>query len=307
MPEPRNLRISRELFLGALGSHLGRDEAWVTDRLASLLEEDTARAGDILFRIGDEPDHYYFMREGRVELLREGYAPMTLEGRSVFGMADALLERPRNRTARAITDLELMRVQTAGWMELLEDSFELARLAVVATARNVAGLEEAAWRAAESASPVAAASQAQPIRRRPLDVIERLAALMDVPLLRGAGVQPLSDLAESSEEIVLEKGEKLFARGGPSERFFVVVEGRVEALRENPSAKWTGGAGEIVCGAAALTGLPMAWEARASAPTRALAFRLEDWFDLLEEHFDVVRSTLAAFTLQRERLIERRD
>jgi hypothetical protein len=48
-----------------------------------------------------------------------------------------------------------------------------------------------------------------------------------------------------------------------------------------------------------------AWEARALTPGRALTFRVTDWFDLMEEHFDMVRSTLGALSLQREELVER--
>src|SRR5579883_2046704 len=110
MSEPRQLRISRELFLGALGSHLGHDEPWVTERLAGLIEEDSLRAGDVLFRAGDPPDHYYFIRTGKVELVRDGHPPWRFEGRAVFGMSDALVERPRQRTATAMSDVALMRV-----------------------------------------------------------------------------------------------------------------------------------------------------------------------------------------------------
>jgi hypothetical protein len=75
------------------------------------------------------------------------------------------------------------------------------------------------------------------------DVLERLATLMYVPLLRG----------------------------------------EVQASRTEPD---------------------VAWRARAVTPARALVFRVDDWFDLLEEHFEMVRSTLAALSIRRETLLD---
>src|SRR5579864_5366542 len=103
MGDMRHLRVSRELFLAAVGVHLGRFESWVTDRLVSLLEEEEVRAGEVLFSMGDTP-------EGGVGLVREGHRSWQLEGRHVFGIVDGLLDRSRTRTAVARTDLQLMRV-----------------------------------------------------------------------------------------------------------------------------------------------------------------------------------------------------
>src|SRR5271165_5414661 len=75
MPDTRPMRVQRELFLAAFGANVGATEPWVTDRLTSLLEEHLARAGETLFSAGDPPDFYYFLREGRVRLVREGRAP----------------------------------------------------------------------------------------------------------------------------------------------------------------------------------------------------------------------------------------
>jgi CRP-like cAMP-binding protein len=57
-----------------------------------------------------------------------------------------------------------------------------------------------------------------------------------------------------------------------------------------------------VCDVAWLADGVPAWRARAATPVRALAFRVEDWFDLLEEHFEMVRATLRALARQREQL-----
>jgi CRP-like cAMP-binding protein len=302
MPDARRERIERELFLAAFGTNSGAIEPSVTDRLASLLEEEVARAGDTLFSAGDPPDFYYLLREGRVQLVREGSAPWTYEGPSVFGASDALLERPRVRTAIALTDIQAMKVQTEGLMELLEDSFALARAAIVGSVRTVAGLEQRLWATGQAfrrhqTSPSPPGTE--------LDLIDRLAVLTEAPLLRGAGVQILSDLAAASDVIAFDKGETLIERGAAGARAHLLLEGEVEATRQAPDVLWRGGPGDIVCGTAAFGDPILAWEAVARTSGRALTFRIADWLDLMEENFDMVRTTLGALSLDREELLER--
>jgi CRP-like cAMP-binding protein len=302
MHDPHHLRIQRELFLAAFGGNV-RAEAWVTDRVTSLLEEELARAGETLFTVGEPPEFSYFMREGRVQLVREGSAPWTCEGRCVFGVSDALLDRPRTRTALALTDIQAMRMQSDAWMELLEDSFALARAAVVSSVRTVAGLEEKLW--SSVGTPTSARGSDLVVPGGPMEVIERLGVLTGAPLLRGAGVQILSDLAVASEVAAFERGQTLIERGSSLGRVLLLLEGEVEAEREAPDVRWRGGPGDIVCGTAAFADPILAWRARARTAGRTLSFRVEDWLDLLEEHFEVVRSTLAALSLAREDMLDR--
>jgi CRP-like cAMP-binding protein len=302
MRDLRHERIQRELFLAAFGANVGATESWVTDRLTSLLEEETVRAGETLFSVGDPPEFYYFLREGRVQLTREGSAPWTYDGPSVFGMSDALLERPRVRTARAVTGIQAMKVQSEAWIGLLEDSFALARASLVGLVRIVAELEERLWRAGRvlprpRVSPCSPGTQ--------LDVIERLAVLTETPLLRRVGVQILSDLAAASSVVAFGSGDVLVERGREPTAVTILLDGEVEAAREAPAVVWRGGAGEIVCGTAAFGDPIRAWEARARTAGRALTFPVADWLDLMEEHFDMVRTTLGTLSLDREELMER--
>lgn len=306
----RNLRVSRELFLAAFGASRGAFESWVTDRLVSLLEEDEVRAGEALFTAGDTPEFLYFMREGAVRLIRSGHRVRRLEGRHVLGLIDGLLERSRTRTVVAATNLHLMKVRIDAWLELLDDSFDVARASVLQLARVVAALEER-LDAVQGARKILAADAtgllSGRLPRGRLNVIERLALLMDVPLLRGGGVQPLSELAAVSQEVHFERGGRIFERAVPRDRVFMIVEGEIEASREGPDLVRRAGAGEIVCGAAAFGEPALAWSARATRRGRALAFRVDDWFDLMEEHFEMVRSAVSALSLRHEELLDELD
>jgi len=302
MPDQARTRILRELHLAAFGVPLLGIESWVTDRLTGLLEGDSARAGHRLFSAGEVADSFYFVLDGRVELARAGAKPWILGSRSVMGMTDALIERPRQRTATALTEVSLMRVRMDAWFDLLEDSFELARASVTGVANAVARLEESLW----TVERPRATSDASPGSPKPskLNVVERLALLMDAPILGGAGIQPLSDLAVACEEIVTEEGGLIFGRGGAGDRVFVLVAGTASGMRDDPRAVWRGSAGDIVCGAGALGKRSAAWEVRAAIQTTALTFRLEDWFDLMEENFDMVRSTLSALLTHRQSCLD---
>ena len=300
MADARTSRISRELFLAAFGAGPGHVEPWVIDRLTAVVDEDDARRGDTLYRVGDAPDGIYFLRQGRVEFVPEKGPGRVMDGPSVLGRFDAVLARPRTRRAIALTDLQLLRVPAEAWMDLLEDSFQLARLSVTSLTRTVAQLEERAW----TESPPGPTQPVMPaqMNARRLDRLERLVVLVDTPLLRGAGVQTLSDLAGVSEEASFEAGDDLFVAGARRDRVHIIVAGEVEAHRENPRVEWRGGPGEIVCDVASLGETEVAWGARAVTRVRTLAFRFEDWLDLMEEHFEMVRSTLGALALQCEKL-----
>jgi CRP-like cAMP-binding protein len=205
------------------------------------------------------------------------------------------------RTAVALTEVQAMRVQSEAWIELLEDSFALARAAVIGSVRTVAALEERLWASRRSA-PVHPTTPCAP--GRDLDVIERLAILTEAPLLRGAGAMILSDLASASDVIAFEAGATLIERGKGEGRVHLLLEGEVEAARSAPDVVWRGGPGEVVCGTAAFGDPILAWEAVARTSGRALTFRTADWLDLMEENFDMVRTTLGALSLSREELLE---
>jgi hypothetical protein len=195
----------------------------------------------------------------------------------------------------------VLRIPVDGWFELLEDSFDLARMSVVGMARTVSALEQQAWLAGLS---VPFDSPRMPARgSENLDIVDRTGLLMRTPLLHGAGVQPVSDLAAYSDEVILEVGAPLFPPDSVP-TVVVVIDGCVEAHRRHPDVSWVGGAGHMVCGVASLAGTAAEWIAVPVLATRALTFRVADWYDLLEENVEMVRALMAALALEREKLLD---
>jgi CRP-like cAMP-binding protein len=301
--DDRLVRIGREIFLAALGLPLDRIDSWVIDRLTSILEECEVRAGQRLFTAGEPLAFLYFMQDGRVRCMRGGGPSWTLKGRWVLGGFEVLGNRSANHTATALDDFYGMRVPAVAWVEMLEDSSQLARSAVVNASRAVTQLEERVPTA--DPAPADDTSLVSIVPAETMTLVERLALLLDVKMLRLAGVQALADLAAVSKEVSFAAGEVVVERGVKHEHLIRIVEGEVLAERAGPAVVRHQGPGDLVCGTAILGRVADGWQARAVTPTRAISFPIEALFELMEEHFDVVRSTFAALGARRERLLER--
>jgi CRP-like cAMP-binding protein len=299
MLDARRILIGRELFLAGLGMPLDILDSWAIDRLTGLLEGQHVHAGDRLFAAGESAEFLHFMRDGKVQMTREGAAPWTFVGRWLIGGFEVFTDRPRDRDAVALVDFSALRVPTTAWIELLEDSFALARGAVLKTADAVARLENRVSVDFPRAPP-----NPPRVGSGPLSLVERLALLVNARLLRGGGVQALADMAAASEEASYRAGEAVLERGTERTRLHLVVEGQIGASRTDPEAARGYGRGDIVCGVASFGVQALAWEARAKTPARILSFPIELWFDLMEEHFDLVRAALVAIAARRVVLLE---
>jgi CRP-like cAMP-binding protein len=298
----RLLRTSRELFLSILTGGDLNIEKWVLDRMTSVVDEEDVEPGKRLFARDEQPEFIFFVRDGRVRLEREGSHPWFFEGRSVIGGFDAFLERPHTRTAVADTSLHVLKIRVEHWLDLLEDSFGLARAALGNTVATVAALEARRWKV--DPKPQGAVLASVPPVEFPLAFVDRLAILAETPLVRGAGIQVLVELADSVEEVIFEPGEAIFQRGLPCGQAFLALEGEAAGDRNDPRLDVSFGPGSFVGGVASLGEPVIEWQARAVTRVRALSLPLEDWFDHMEEHFDLVRSALSALALMRETMLD---
>jgi CRP-like cAMP-binding protein len=302
MREERIVRVGRELSLAALGVPLEDLDSWVVDRLTSILDERDFRRGDTLMVAGEPVESLFFINDGAIRFTRDDGPSWTLRGRWFVGGFEALGDVPASHTATALGDFHCMSVPAMAWAELLEDSSQMSRLVVTNASRALTKLEARV----PLGAPV---SRSEPsllagLPAGELNLVERLALLLDSRMLRTAGVQALADLAAASREVSFAAGELLFARGAECEQVFRVVEGDVLAECADPIMSRQVRPGDIVCGAAILGRIAGAWEARAATPARAIAFPVEALFELMEEHFDLVRAMLNALAARRLLLLE---
>jgi CRP-like cAMP-binding protein len=128
--------------------------------------------------------------------------------------------------------------------------------------------------------------------------------MTDCRVLSGAGVQTLADLAGVSRERAFAAGEVTLPRGGDRAHLQVVIDGAIHGEREDPLVARDYGPADVVLGAASFGRTASAWKATAVVPTRVLEIPVEAWFDLMEDHFDLMRSALAALALRRDAVLE---
>jgi len=297
--EDKSQRIARELFIQGFFGGTGRSTpAWASARIVQTVRDVRVAAGEKIYEVGDPADKHFFLVTGAVELTKPGGNTWKFGDRSLIGMVDVILERPRSRTAIATAATHLLQMRSEDWFDLLEDSFEMAERSIRAVASGVHTLR---LKMAPTGGYPPVDAVATPLPSKRLNLVERILALREAPLLATAGVQPLSVLAELTEEVHTKAGELLFERGDGSGTIYVVVHGAIEVTREDPVLTARFGPGSVVCGAAVL-GEAGAYEARALVPSVTLCFREEDYFDVMEEHFGVIRAAQRALIAEREAL-----
>jgi hypothetical protein len=115
----------------------------------------TGKAGDVIFQQGDQTTDMYIIQEGEVEILR-GYAGEVrqmarLEAGDFFGEMSLLQETPREASAHALTDYELLRIDLSTFDQIVEENPEIPVRMLQKLSRRLREREEADLRAAQIA------------------------------------------------------------------------------------------------------------------------------------------------------------
>lgn len=124
--------------------------------------------------------------------------------------------------------------------------------------------------------------------------------LSAVPMFRRVSDEDRRHLLAVARLHHYERGAVIFAEGGPSEYFTVVLTGRVKVYRTAPSGKETileiFGAGDPLGAVAVYDSAPFPASAVALDPTDCLLIQRRDFFALLESHPSLVRGLLQSLT-----------
>jgi CRP-like cAMP-binding protein len=285
--------LERELFVRSFMPDL-RGIAAV--RMASMLEPRELPAGTWLFRAGEAPDQFFFVLEGRVAMELAGHRPWIFGARSLVGMLDMNLGRPRRRDCRTLAPTRVLVGPSKSWLDLFEDDPLLAENAIQALSRQLHEL----WRQFNHLLPAHSPLNVRPLPR-PLPLTEKVLVLRDTPLFQLAGTQAIASLAQVAEELELAPGAQLFAADEAHRMLHVVAEGQIELFDRS---SWCFGPQTLVGAAAALSGELGAYSARALERSLVLRIRAGDYYDQAEEHPQLTRAALAYLAIERERLME---
>ncbi|MEO8182617.1 MAG: cyclic nucleotide-binding domain-containing protein [Deltaproteobacteria bacterium] len=281
--------VERELFLRAtVGRNLPS-----TRELAELLRDVSFEKGLSIYREGDPALEIFFVRRGKVGLSRAGGPQREFGPGSVIGIFDVEQEQPRARSALALTDVELLSLSSEDRLELLEDSFEHTRALIRMTAARLDELGRYGGAPLEPGATLAPKLEA-------LLLIERVFTLRDTPAFRRASIQALVSLAPAADEVRLAAGERLFERGEARAVLYVVVAGCLELEYAGGEQERFGGA-SLLGGGAAFGAALAQQTARALTPAVLLRIREEDFYDVMEDHFDLARSVMSYQASEHER------
>lgn len=304
MGEANEVAIEHQLVVRSLmGQAFGGASA---ARLAGLSREQFFPAGTVIYSVGDPARFVYFVLDGRVDLTVDGLDPWTFTDRGVFGILDAELERPHVRSARAVSDVRAIALRAEDWLDLVEDTFDFTRRRIRRNAADLlrrglalaphAGFEHMArpHRADERLAPTGHLGATDPFAR--------LLVLHLTDVFERAGIQSLIRLARGAAELELAEGETIAEEGAPAASLLVVADGSVTISRRDPVISAVFGAGRVVGGYAGVGHERWAVTSRAREHSRILAIGYEELFDVMEDHFDLVRSVMAFLASERERL-----
>ena len=296
--------LSRAVF-GQLGGAL---PSQALAQFASAARRIYFREGTVIYRQGEPTEHIYFLIEGRVSLDSEGLKSWVLGDGSAFGILDATIERPHDRTAVALQDTTALAVAVDDWLDMVEDNLELTQGTIV---RNASRLWEDALQLSPTGgfpkpdeAPSLATAMGGDVSHdaASMDPFEKLLGLRLAPLFQRAGMQALIRLARLARARTLQEGELLFEQGAEAGSLYIVLLGGVEIERDAPPIRAAFGPTSVVGSYAGLCLDKRPFRARATKRTALLEVDHDDLYELMEDHFDLVRSVQSYVSLERDRL-----
>src|SRR5918996_2165572 len=121
-----------------------------------------------------------------------------------------------------------------------------------------------------------------------LSTIEKVLLLQSVDIFLDTETENLAKIAAIAQEVRFEKGATIFKEGEPSDALYIVVEGTV-SIRKGSKEKLLMKDKEAFGWIGLLEESSRMLTAVALSGTTVLKIEREDLFDLLADHFDIVR------------------
>ncbi|MBK8252732.1 MAG: cyclic nucleotide-binding domain-containing protein [Polyangiaceae bacterium] len=296
-------RAERELFVRTRLARL--TEPGLGSLAARLAHEVIFAPGQVIYREGDPPTDFYAFLRGQIEVITNDLPPWILRDQGGVGLIDVLAEKPRNATVVAYSNVKAMRIAAHDYLDFLEEHFELALESALRAAQDVHDLSvilapDGGFRPLDVPPVIASAPN-------PFTLVQKIEALQKARVFRKANVQSLVKLAMIAHEVHFDAEEVVFHRGAASGRFYLVGQGVVEASLAEHHLTARFGEGDVVCGYGALGAADNQYVAVARTPAIVFWFSEEDFFDVMEEHFSLCRSVLAAIAADYTRLVLERE
>ncbi len=139
---------------------------------------------------------------------------------------------------------------------------------------------------------------------RPPGLVDRMLMLTDAPLLARAGIQAVAVLARLGRPRLIRQGGLLHKQGEARTSLCLVGQGELQLAREGEPAVGRFGPGSVA-GSLGMLARPR-HDATLSAATDAVVLELDDddFFEAMDDHFDLARAVFAYMAKERGRLME---
>jgi CRP-like cAMP-binding protein len=237
--------------------------------IAESIEVETCDASAVLAEEGKTTTSVAWVLEGRARWTRAGEAIGMAEPGSAIGLLPTLAALVAPCSAHAAEPLRIARIGSDLFLELLEDSFDLAMSVLGAIA---ADLRDGGRRTLGTSVGVVR----RPVPRE-VDFIERLVRLrMSAPFTR-APIRPLAVLAQRSEASTWPRGTTLWERGSEARTALVILAGEI---REGDVRLGPGDTVGLLC---ALAARKRDVDTIVSAPLCGIELGVDALVDLLED------------------------
>lgn len=239
--------------------------------LAASVEIDSRPPGVTLLAEGGSVASVAWVLDGRARWERAGRGLGTAELGASIGVLEATASVAATASARAETPMVLARVGAERWIELLEDSCDLALGVLSSLASELAALGRRRF------GEVVAISRIEARCAHELDFTERLVRLRRSRPFARAPIRALAVLAERSSMRMLAPGTVLWDRGREAREIAVVLGGVITEGRERF------GPGDTLGLVEALAPRSRDAAAVARSAVTAIAFDVEALMDVLED------------------------
>jgi CRP-like cAMP-binding protein/Zn-dependent protease len=191
-------RVEAAQLIDALPAFEDLPEDVLSD-LAGRVRLRILRPGEPAFRQGDQPDAFYVVRAGTVQI--EDEDPTTGDARVLrtmargesFGEMGLLGSHRRQATVRAIDEVELFEVDKGTFDRLLADDMRAPDFG---------------------------------------HTMQSLAELRELPVFSGLDSERLTEILEHGGWITASPGEELVTQGEPGDRFYAIGSGRAEIVKD---------------------------------------------------------------------------
>ena len=243
----------------------------VLGELAGSVELESHPAGVTLLREAAPVGSVAWILEGRARWERAGRGLGAADLGASIGVLEATAQVSATARARAETPVVLARVSAERWIELLEDSCDLA-LAVLSSLAS-----ELATHGRRRFGHPSAVSRVEGRAPHALDFTERLVRLRLCRPFARAPIRAIAALAERSSIRVLGRGAVLWPRGREAREIALVVDGVITEGRERF------GPGDTLGVIEALAARSRDAAAVASSAVTAITFDVEALIDVLED------------------------